>query len=61
MKLYKTKETDLGIIYTRPTGHRLDSDGRIVADFLIWSAPNELKKEIGKYNTYRIKDMEVVK
>ena len=61
MKLYKTKETDLGILYTRPTGHRLDSDGRFVADFLICSAPNDLKKEIGKYNTYRIKDMEVVK
>tara|TARA_R100001460_G_scaffold103079_1_gene148101 strand:+ start:42 stop:230 length:189 start_codon:yes stop_codon:yes gene_type:complete len=57
MKLFQTNEDDLGVVYTRPKNHRLDPDGRIIADFTIVDAPNDLKTEIGKFNTYRIKDM----
>ncbi len=61
MKLYKTIEDDLGVIYAKPKKHRLDPDGRIIADFTIVNAPSDLKSEIGKFNSYRLKDMEVIK
>ena len=57
MKFFQTKEDDLGVVYARPKNHRLDPDGRIVADYTIVNAPNYLKAEIGKFNTYRVKDM----
>ena len=48
MKTFQTIEDDLGVVYAKPTNHRLDSDGRIVADYTIIDAPNDLKSEIGK-------------
>ncbi len=61
MKLYKTIEDDLGVTYAKPKNHRLDPDGRIIADFTIVNAPSDLKSEIGKFNSYRLKDMEFIK
>tara|TARA_A100001515_G_scaffold36725_1_gene28844 strand:- start:131 stop:316 length:186 start_codon:yes stop_codon:yes gene_type:complete len=61
MKLYKTKEFDFGIAYAKPTNHRLDPDGHIIADFTIVMAPVGLHSEIGKFNTYKLRDMETIK
>ena len=57
MRFFQTNEDDLGVVYARPKNHRLDPDGRIVADFIIVDAPDDLETEIGKFNTYRVKDM----
>ena len=61
MKLYKTKKFDLGIAYAKPTNHRLDPDGHIIADFTIVMTPVDLQAEIGKFNTYKLRDMETIK
>ena len=61
MKLYKTKNFDLGIAYAKPTNHRIDPDGHIIADYTIVMAPVDLESEIGKYNTYKLRDMETIK
>tara|TARA_A100001391_G_scaffold119507_1_gene81348 strand:- start:254 stop:439 length:186 start_codon:yes stop_codon:yes gene_type:complete len=61
MKTFQTIEDDLGVVYAKPTNHRLDPDGRIVADYTIIDAPNDLKSEIGKFNTYRLADMRTIK
>ena len=58
MRFYKTIEDDLGILYAKPKNHRLDPDGHIIADFTIVMAPVDLEKEIGKFNSYKLKDME---
>ena len=60
MRFYKTIEDDLGILYAKPKNHRLDPDGHIIADFTIVMAPADLEKEIGKFNSYKLKDMEVL-
>ena len=60
MRLYKTIEDDLGVLYAKPKNHRLDPDGHIIADFTIVMAPADLEKEIGKFNSYKLKDMEAL-
>ena len=57
---YKLIENDLGIIYANPENQRKGIGG-IIADFTIVDAPNDLKSEIGCFNTLPLSQMVVVK
>ena len=58
--LYQTIEDNLGLVYADPENHRKGLGG-IIADFTIVDAPDDLKSEIGCYNTFPVNQMKIIK